>query len=624
MKTSLTIVDLYASAREMRNLIGRRVENIYKTPSGYLFKFAGGSYLIIDETRASLTGVLGERDYRGAETLRGLLRDEKLDDVTVPRFDKILVLKFGEVDLIAELLKPFNLIAVKGGKIVWLDHYYRGKDRELKTGVPYSYPPMPYVDPLAQRDAALRALAEGKDLRRALSRELGLGPEVAEEVYQRSSGNADRALAVLEELIREVTLGQLRPTLYVSNGVPVTVTPIRFISINADTTEEFDAFWKALDKYFIEIELRKAIEKKTANITSRRQKLEQTIKSLEVEIEEYRRKGEELRRIAQTMMNIKYELEDLMGRLNTATNVENESIRIIDVDRKRREAVLETSGIKFVVKLDQPVGKQISSMFEEAKEYLRKAEKAEETLRRLRAELERLEEQRVELERSIKEGVVRVAERSWFERYRWTATSRKTPVLGGRDASQNEILVKKYLRDNYLFFHADIPGASVVITRPIEDQLELLEVAQFAASYSKAWKAGIHSIDVFYVFGSQVSKQPPSGEYLARGSFMIYGTRNYIRHVRLELAIGVRRDGDIKRVVVAPEKSIKMLAHRYVVVTPGSSEKGKVAKDIAKRLDAEGLLDDLVMALPGPSSVQEWGSGEPMPWEEIKAMFSTW
>ncbi|KUO85248.1 MAG: hypothetical protein AT711_06260 [Thermoproteus sp. CIS_19] len=162
------------------------------------------------------------------------------------------------------------------------------------------------------------------------------------------------------------------------------------------------------------------------------------------------------------------------------------------------------------------------------------------------------------------------------------------------------------------------------MAKPTQDEAALLELAQFAASYSRAWRAGIHAVDVFYVSGRQVSKQPPSGEYLARGSFMIYGSKNYIRHVRLELAVGVRDDGGVRRVVAAPPKSIAALAERYVVITPGSGEKSRVAKEIARRWKAEQLVDDLIAALPGPSAIGEWGSGQPIGWDEIKAAFSTW
>ncbi|MGC8582912.1 MAG: ribosome rescue protein RqcH [Thermoproteus sp.] len=623
MKTSLTVVDLYASAREIKSLVGRRVENIYTTSSGYLFKFSGGVYLTVNEARASLTGTVGERDYRGAETLRGLIRDERLTDVYLPRFDKLLVLKFGDVELVAELLRPFNLIAVRDGKVIWLDHYYRGKDREVKAGAPYTPPPMPYVDPLARAEEAAEVLRRAQDVKKALSRELGLGPEVAEEIYARSSGDAEAALRALRDLVEEVSGGQLRPTVYTAGGVPVTVTPVKYISVRAESEEEYDAFWKALDRYFADVELRKAVELKTAELKAKKAKLEQSIAKLRGEIQEYRKRSEELYSLAKTMLSLKYELEEAIRAILRNEEV-GASIRILDVNRANKEAVLEHSGLRFKLRLDRPVGRQIEEVFEEAKDYARRAAKAEEALKRLEEELAQVEGERAEAERAVAERVRKAAERAWFEKFRWFLALGRVPAIGGRDASQNEAAVRRYLKDDYLFFHADVPGASAVVAKPTQDEAALLELAQFAASYSRAWRAGIHAVDVFYVPGRQVSKQPPSGEYLARGSFMIYGSKNYIRHVRLELAVGMRDDGGVRRIVAAPPKSIAALAERYVVVTPGSGEKSRVAKEIARRWKAEQLIDEIIAALPGPSTIGEWGSGQPMGWDEIKAAFSTW
>lgn len=620
MKRSLTVVDLYASARELEGLVGRRVENIYAAPSGYLLKFAGGSYVVINESRASITGVVGQKTYRGVETLRGLIRDSRLAAVEVPRFDKILLLKFEDVELVAELLRPFNLIAVREGKVVWVDHYYRGKDREVKPGAPYAPPPMPYVDPLGRPDEALERLRAAQDVKRALVRELGLGPEVAEEVYARGGGDAEAVLRALHDLVKEVEEGELSPTIYLAGGAPITATPVEYVSIKYEAKEKFEAFWKALDRYFAELEIQRALEERTKEVDAERARLAQSLDKLRKEAEEYRRRAEELRARAKALLDAKYEVEEALKRLEGGG-----SIRILNVDRRVKKVVVECCGAQYELSYVEPLGRQIEAMFEEARELLRKAQRAEEAAARLSQELERLEAERKAAEEDVRASIRRAAERSWFEKFRWTLTSRRTPALGGRDASQNEALVKRYLKEDYLFIHADIPGASAVIAKPVADELELLELAQFAASYSRAWKAGIHALDVFWVPGRQVSKRPPSGEYLAKGSFMIYGSKNWVRHVRLEIAVGYRSDGDVARVVVASPKSIAVLAEKYAVLTPGSGEKSRIVKELAKRWGLpQYSLDELMGALPGPSEVEEYGEGDPIPWEEVESAFAEW
>jgi hypothetical protein len=251
-----------------------------------------------------------------------------------------------------------------------------------------------------------------------------------------------------------------------------------------------------------------------------------------------------------------------------------------------------------------------------------KASKAVQVLERLKKELAKVEEEQRRIEEEVRTSAKAVAKKSWFEKFRWSVTAGKRPMIGGRDASQNETVVRKYLKDHYLFFHADIPGASAVVTPPMDDLLEVYQVAQFAVAYSRAWKIGIHAIDVYYVRGEQVSKQPPSGQYLAKGSFMVYGKREYVRNIRLELAIGCRRDGDVYRAVAAPPRSAPLLAEKYVVVTPGNVEKNKLAKEIAKL--GKCSIDDITAVLPGPSRISEEGRGSPIPWEEVEQIFATW
>jgi len=62
----------------------------------------------------------------------------------------------------------------------------------------------------------------------------------------------------------------------------------------------------------------------------------------------------------------------------------------------------------------------------------------------------------------------------------------------------------------------------------------LLEAAQFTVSYSVIWKSGQASGDAYWVLPEQVSKTPESGEYVAKGAFVIRGQRNFYKDVMLE------------------------------------------------------------------------------------------
>jgi len=59
----------------------------------------------------------------------------------------------------------------------------------------------------------------------------------------------------------------------------------------------------------------------------------------------------------------------------------------------------------------------------------------------------------------------------WFEKFLWFISSENYVVIAGRDAQQNELLVKRYLRPGDAYVHADIHGAATVIVKnPHKDQ----------------------------------------------------------------------------------------------------------------------------------------------------------
>jgi len=105
-------------------------------------------------------------------------------------------------------------------------------------------------------------------------------------------------------------------------------------------------------------------------------------------------------------------------------------------------------------------------------------------------------------------------------------------VIGGRDAQQNEILVKKYLKAGDIYVHADIHGATSIIIKNNSSSSDippktLNEAATMATCHSAAWDAKVVT-SAWWVYHNQVSKTAPTGEYLTTGSFLIRGKKNYL------------------------------------------------------------------------------------------------
>ncbi|XP_023345305.1 nuclear export mediator factor NEMF [Eurytemora carolleeae] len=129
----------------------------------------------------------------------------------------------------------------------------------------------------------------------------------------------------------------------------------------------------------------------------------------------------------------------------------------------------------------------------------------------------------------------------WFEKFFWFITSENFLVIGGRDAQQNELIVKRYMREGDIYVHADLHGASsIVIKNPTGSPVPpktLNEAAQFAVCFSAAWDSKVIT-SAYWVYPDQVSKTAQTGEYLTVGSFMVRGKKNYMPPANLVMGFG--------------------------------------------------------------------------------------
>ena len=143
---------------------------------------------------------------------------------------------------------------------------------------------------------------------------------------------------------------------------------------------------------------------------------------------------------------------------------------------------------------------------------------------------------------AIKTSIVKARRIYWFEKFFWAISSENYLIIAGRDAQQNELIVKRYMKPGDVYVHGDLHGASTVVVKnsqPGQDipPRTLEEAANMAVCYSTAWEAKIVT-RAWWVRPEQVSKTAPSGEYLTVGSFMIRGKKNYLPLSQLILGLG--------------------------------------------------------------------------------------
>ncbi|MFH1240584.1 MAG: NFACT RNA binding domain-containing protein [Candidatus Diapherotrites archaeon] len=228
------------------------------------------------------------------------------------------------------------------------------------------------------------------------------------------------------------------------------------------------------------------------------------------------------------------------------------------------------------------------SVQENASDYFEKSKKA-------KKKLEGINKAMPDVEKKIKKAkkthskipehkqISKKRSHAWYEKFHWCFTSDNFLVIGGRDAQTNEIVVKKYAEKDDLYFHAEIYGAPHCILRtegktPSEESIE--EAAQFAATFSSAWKRDFSAIDVYSVTPEQVSKKAPSGESMGTGAFMIYGKRKWFRKTPLTFALGVLEEDNADVLISGPIVSIKSKTKIYVELKQGNLKKSDAAKKV--------------------------------------------
>jgi len=90
----------------------------------------------------------------------------------------------------------------------------------------------------------------------------------------------------------------------------------------------------------------------------------------------------------------------------------------------------------------------------------------------------------------------------WFEKFDWFISSENYLIISGKNAQQNEALVKKYMNKGDLFMHTDMPGAATTVIKNPSGQvvppMTLNEAAIYELCHSRAWESKVVS-EVYWV-----------------------------------------------------------------------------------------------------------------------------
>ncbi|NIP67424.1 DUF814 domain-containing protein, partial [Candidatus Bathyarchaeota archaeon] len=252
---------------------------------------------------------------------------------------------------------------------------------------------------------------------------------------------------------------------------------------------------------------------------------------------------------------------------------------------------VEVEGRSFPLNLRHSIQENASHYYIKAKKAEKKLKGLKEAIQQSETKIEELTQQGIQEMRKEERPPPKRRKRAWYEKFRWFHSSDGLLVIGGRDTTTNEMIIKRHMEPHDIVFHADIRGAPFVLIKtqgeePPERTMQ--EAAELAASYSKAWKEMLTSVNVYWISPEQVTKTPPPGQYLEKGAFVIRGSKNYLRNVPLQVAIGIKSEDGQPMVIGGPVEAITKEADTYVKLVPGTQKSSPLAKRIRKTLAKKG------------------------------------
>lgn len=528
--------------------------------------------------------------------LRKYLLGGKILDVRQHGLERIVEFVVGKRDttfhLVVELFDAGNIVLCdESYRIIKPLWHHRFRTREVVPGAEYAFFGPDSAELSPEEIAALLA-ASDRDLVRTLATSLFLGGYYAEEVCRIAGIDRETPAAEAEPGKVHAAYVQLLALAGGEGRAVVDDTGAWVVEEGyAPGAETYQTFNGALDALYPAVEA-EAVEEKRPRLTReeliRKQQLdaiakfEKRIERLEQSVEalygNYTLVNDIIRTLDQASRERSW--QDIETILKTSDNPVAKAIRAVHPAESAVEVDLEVPVKIFV---HESLEANVGRYYDQIKKFRRKREGAFKAM-----------ERPLEAQPAKKKEYAMMKPR-WYHRFRWCYTSDGVLLLGGRDASQNEDLVKRYMEGGDTFLHADVHGAGVVLVKGATEHME--EAAQFAASYSNAWKSGHFSADVYAARPDQVSKTPEAGEYVSRGSFIIRGERQYFRNVPLGVAIGIQFEPSVA-VIGGPVEAVAGRAKVRVVLAPGEFGPNDIAKKVLRAL-RQNLSEDEVKGLKG-------------------------
>ena len=638
-----TNIDVFAITRELDKILSNStIANIYEVEDLLIFKInskEGRKNLIIkSDSRINLTNYdypIPRYPSQYIMSLRKFLKNRKILSISQHNFDRIVIFELYNPEtepwrFVIELFNKGNFLFIDDKNLLKIAKKYRKfKDRDVLAGKEFSFPQSRGIDFLRINKEEFEEIIKISDneIVRILARNINIAGLYSEEICYRAKidkfligkdlteEDIDKLFKSLKALRNQLLFGKINGHIVKdNNGTELAVLPFELKMFNSYSIRFFDSYNDAVDEFYSKIDSELIILPNDQKINQQMAAQEKILKNQMEYLEELKIKKvkyyehgdfiyanfssfEKLLGVILDAKDKKYGWKDIDLKLKEAKKNDLDGTKFFEkIIAASKELVVNINGERVNFDLRKSLGENANKIYARGKKAEKKIKGTIPAIKKTEQKIKKLKLEKESIDVAIN-YLIKRPKKKWYEKFRWFKSSDGFLVIGGRDASSNEIVFKKYLEENDLVFHTSIPGSPLTIVKNPEKKeipkSTIDEAATFVASYSRAWKENWGVVDVFFVSPAQISKSPPSGEFLPKGSFMISGKKNIIKNARTELALGLellemennREDGTkilYPKLIYGPKTAVVKQVSEMIIIAPLKTglTKGKIAKKI--------------------------------------------
>ncbi len=624
-KREMTSLDLFYLLKEIRPVLsGGKIQKIYQDGRDFRFRINTGENqeeLFIGQKRMHLSSYKRESPQMPPSFclfLRKHLQGRRINDIKQVNFDRVVQIETDDSFVIIELFSKGNVILTdKQRKIIMPLEVQNWKDRKVAPKENYKFPPSSYDIPKMTLTEWQRYMQKDRELVKTLA-SLGLGGTYAEEVCALLGADKNmiagdmskKQIEIAAEATRSLFNKEINPRIIIDEEEKIDVLPFETRIYSRNKKKTFDSFNNAVDNYFTEMEIEKKEEEVEKKVEKAEKRVEKKLEKQKEAIDKYEDLENEARRKANLIKKHYADISLIVKTINKAKDMgmtweeikskakqesDGEAGLIEDIQENNGLVVLDLDGTEIKIDFTTSIENNIDRIYKRAKFAKEKMKGAKKAVKKTKKEVEKVEDHVKKKVKKEQKEVKKKRKKKWYEKFRWFHTSDGFLCIGGKDADQNEALIKKYTDDDDVVLHAEIQGAPFIVIKTKDREVSpvaIREAGDFAAVYSSAWKKGYGTIDVYWIRPDQVSKDAPSGQYLSKGSFVIKGKKNYLKERELKISLGVKFDEIGPRVIAGPVQSINKNAKYFITVRPGYTSQGELSKNIKNRILGKSTPED--------------------------------